>query len=386
MRRGQIWSGPHPRLRLAWRETPGIMTRSHILHTLLILALGFGGGHGAAALGLPMPFLLGSLLSVTAFSLLARRKVPMGYAFPQPVRLAFMVVIGVMIGAQVTPALFAQGGPMLAAFAALTLFVPLALWGNAWLFRRAGYDPATAFFCSAPGGLMESIAMAEDHRADMPVVIAQQFLRIVVVIVALPFGLSIWIGHPVGSAAGFTLVRGAVDWPMAGLALLAGAAGSWIGQRIALPAAVLTGPLLVAAVISLTGLFAFTLPQWLVNDAQVVVGAALGTRFTGMAGGRLLRAVGLAAVSVAGMMALGAVLAVLLVPLTGLGFDVLFVGLAPGGVSEMALIALSLAANPAFVTAMHVYRILLTVGVLIVAVRRGVLPPPATIPLPRDGV
>jgi hypothetical protein len=362
-----------------------IMTRTFFLYSIMILALGFAGGYGAALLGLPMPFLLGSLLTVTAFSLIFRDRVPQGYAFPQPVRLGFMVVIGVMIGAQVTPALFAQAGPMLAAFAALTVFVPVALFGNAWLFRRAGYDPATAFFCSAPGGLMESIAMAEDHKADLPTVITQQFLRIVVVIVALPVGLSIWIGHPVGSAAGFMLTRGAVDWPMAGLALVAGAAGSWIGHRINLPAAVLTGPLIAAAVISLTGLFPFTLPQWLVNDAQVVVGAALGTRFTGMAGRKLARAVGLAAVSVTGMLVFGAALALALVPLTGLGFDVLFVGLAPGGVSEMALIALSLAANPALVTAMHIYRIILTVAVLIFAVKRGVLPPTDADPA-NDGV
>jgi hypothetical protein len=181
------------------------------------------------------------------------------------------------------------------------------------------------------------------------------------------------------------LTRGAVDWPMAGLALVAGAAGSWIGHRINLPAAVLTGPLIAAAVISLTGLFPFTLPQWLVNDAQVVVGAALGTRFTGMAGRKLARAVGLAAVSVTGMLVFGAALALALVPLTGLGFDVLFVGLAPGGVSEMALIALSLAANPALVTAMHIYRIILTVAVLIFAVKRGVLPPTDADPA-NDGV
>jgi hypothetical protein len=152
-----------------------IMTRTFFLYSIMILALGFAGGYGAALLGLPMPFLLGSLLTVTAFSLIFRDRVPQGYAFPQPVRLGFMVVIGVMIGAQVTPALFAQAGPMLAAFAALTVFVPVALFGNAWLFRRAGYDPATAFFCSAPGGLMESIAMAEDHKADLPTVITQQF-------------------------------------------------------------------------------------------------------------------------------------------------------------------------------------------------------------------
>jgi uncharacterized membrane protein AbrB (regulator of aidB expression) len=44
-------------------------------------------------------------------------------------------------------------------------------------------------------------------------------------------------------------------------------------------------------------------------------------------------------------------------------------------VTEMALIALSLAANPAFVTGMHVYRIILTVILMGWATKRGVLPP-----------
>ena len=39
----------------------------------------------------------------------------------------------------------------------------------------------------------------------------------------------------------------------------------------------------------------------------------------------------------------------------------LLISFAPGGVTEMALIALSLQANPALVTAHHIYRIILTV-------------------------
>ena len=53
--------------------------------------------------------------------------------------------------------------------------------------------------------------------------------------------------------------------------------------------------------------------------------------------------------------------------------------LAPGGVTEMALVALSLSANPAFVTLHHIYRILLTVLVIGTATklrnRRRAAPP-----------
>jgi hypothetical protein len=73
--------------------------------------------------------------------------------------------------------------------------------------------------------------------------------------------------------------------------------------------------------------------------------------------------------SVGAMLALGALLAVLLHAVTGESVDVLLITLAPGGVTEMALVALSLQANPAFVTIHHIYRIVLTVLTLGVITR-----------------
>ena len=55
--------------------------------------------------------------------------------------------------------------------------------------------------------------------------------------------------------------------------------------------------------------------------------------------------------------------------MTGEAVDVLLITLAPGGVTEMALVALSLHANPAFVTIHHIYRIVLTVLTLGVITR-----------------
>ena len=343
---------------------------AHLPVTLGLIAIGALSGLLAGTVPLPLPFLLGPLLACGAIATWLPHRLPRGYGFPNPLRLIFIAVIGLMIGAQVTPDLFANAGRLALSFGALAAFVGLCLAYNFAIFRGlGGYDRVTAFYCSAPGGLFESLALGEAAGGDVARLTLQQFLRIIVVVTVLPIGLSLWLGAPVGSAGGMTLARAAVPWsdlPVIGLAALAGSLG---GRALRLPAWQLTGPMAVAAGLSLTGLFPIDMPQWLINEAQIVLGCALGMRFTGLSRRLILRGAGLSLVSVAGMLALAAGFAALLRPLTGEAFDVLLISFAPGGVTEMALVALSLQANPAFVTLHHVFRILLTVLGLIASAR-----------------
>lgn len=346
----------------------------HVLTTLALLALAAVNGPLAQAIGLPLPYLLGPLAGSALVATLAPHRLPPGYKFPQFLRLLFLAIIGLMIGAQVTPALYAEVRQFPLSFAAVTVFVGLAhAIGYAILRQVGGYDTTTALYASTPGGLYESIAMGEAAGADMNRLMIQQFLRIVVVVTALPFGLSFWIGAPVGSAGGMTLARADVPWSDLPLILAAGLGGLALGHLLRLPAGQMTGPMALAAILSLTGWFGFAIPQWLVNLAQIVIGTALGMRFTGLSRALLLRGAGLSLLSVGAMLLLGVLLAVALHQATGEPIDVLVISLAPGGVTEMALVALSLHANPAFVTLHHVYRILLTVVLLgaITRLRRG---------------
>ena len=338
------------------------MRTAHFLTTLALLALSAGAGTLANLAGLPLPYMLGPLIVSGAVATALPHRLPDGYTFPQWLRMLFITVIGLMIGAQVTPALFAALPRLALSLAALTLFVLLAHALNYMIFRRlGGYDRATAFYSASPGGLFESIAMGEEAGADLRRLMLQQFLRIIVVVTTLPIGLSLWMGHPVGRAGGMSLAREAVPWQDLPLIIAAGLAGQVLGRALHLPAAQLIGPMAAAATLSLTGWMQIAVPQWLVNDAQIVVGTALGMRFAGINRALILRGAGLALLSVALMLVLAAGFATLLTGPTGLGFDVLLVSFAPGGVTEMALVALSLQANPALVTLHHIFRILVTV-------------------------
>lgn len=341
------------------------MTRQTALITALLLALCGLGGAVAQLLQLPMPWMIGALIaSGLSVALASRAGRFESYSFPIPLRTAFIGLIGVMIGGQATPELLRQMTQLPVTLAALVLFIGIAHAGNVVIFRRIGkFDAATAFYSGTPGGLMESILLGEAAGADARILTLQQFLRIILVVTIVPLGLSLWLGHPVGSAAGDMgqINGGAVTVPELGLVALAGAAGLGLARLVRLPAGHLTGPLLLTAGLSLSGVVTLHVPFWLIALAQVVVGASLGLRFKGVSAALLRRSAGLTLVSVSFMLALGMGLSLALVQLTDIPFLHLFISFAPGGVTEMSIIALSLAANPALVSLHHVLRILLTV-------------------------
>ena len=353
------------------------MTRAAILTALftsLLLALGLMGGFAARMLGAPMPFMLGALAVSATLAGVFGRHYPPAYRFPQPIRLTFIAVIGVTIGAQVSSELLSHMQGFLVSLVAVSLFVVIAQLSNAFLFRRlGGLDDATAWFSASPGGLVEAVTMGEAAGGDLRMMTLLQFLRIILVVSALPIALSIWNGAPVGSAAGLSLSGGAGG--TVPLVFLLAAIGHVLGRVLHLPAGQLTGPLIAAAVVSVTGLAPVAVPGWLVAAAQVVLGVHLGVNFHGTRPAHLLRAIGLSVVSVSFMLALGFVLAVIVHAITGLDLIVLIISYAPGGVTEMGLVAISLAANPALVTLHHLFRITLTVVFLSLAGRRHFQPP-----------
>lgn len=337
--------------------------RDHLVTTAGLLVLGGVGGLVAWQLGTPLPFMLGSLIVAALAVAVAAHRFPEGYKFPQKFRLVFIALIGVMIGAQVSPDLIARAPELAASLAMITLFVVLAHALNTVIFRYiGGYDRATAFYSGTPGGLMESIAMGEASGADIRVLTIQQFLRIVLVITLVPLGFTLWSGAAVGSAGGMSFgPQGSGD---AGTILLVfgiGLAGLWIGHRLRLPASQLTGPMFAAAILSGSGLVTLGLPIWLVDIAQVVIGASLGVRFLGVTGRMLGRALSLSLLSVMGMLALGLGMSLILHAQSGTPLIALIIAFAPGGVTEMSLVALSLQVSPAFVAIHHIYRIVITV-------------------------
>lgn len=337
----------------------------------ITLSLGALGGATAHALRLPLGYLLGSLIITGVIAAMDWRPLHRQITLPARLRFSFVPVIGVAIGGAFTPAVAAQAlgwGPSLLA---LCLFVPLAHALGFLIYRRGGLGPKDAFFGAVPGGLIESVQLGEEAGADVRLLTVLQFLRLIGTIIAVPMLFWGLTGHAVGSASGIQMTGAQAHLHLRDVALLiaAGGIGVLIGRALRLPGWIITGPILVSALIHGLGWVEGVPPAWLISITQVILGTGLGARFVGVDHAMLKRAALLAMIN--GMVALTLALtfALVLHALVGEPIAAVFLAFAPGGLAEMSLIALSLKISVIYVTAHHVLRIVVSVTVAKIGVR-----------------
>jgi hypothetical protein len=303
------------------------------------------------------------MLTVTAATLAGVR-----VAIAPGLRMAMLVVIGVLIGSAFDRDMLADLDRWAWSLAALPLYVVVIAGGMMVYLRRvAGFDPATAYFAAAPGGLSEMILLSDHFGADVRRVSLVHALRVLLLVTAIPFAVD-QLGllaprppSPPPPALGDAL-----------LLLAAGVVGVVVARWARLPNAILLGPMLASAAVHVAGWTDSHPPDAVVACAQVVVGAAVGARFTGLGPGEVAATLGHGAVMTALMVALGAGFALVIHPLAGLALLPLLIAYVPGGVAEMALVALALGIDPAFVTTHHAVRIALVVGLASVLFARVV--------------
>ena len=330
----------------------------------LTYALGIVGGFAAKAAHLPLPMLLGSLLAVGAAAIAGLRPVGHLPQAPQKIRMLFIPVIGIAIGGAARPEIVEEAAHWLPSLAALCVFIPLVHWLGFRLLSATGrVDRLTAFYGTAPGGLVETVQMGEEAGADMQMLAMLQFLRLILTIVIVPVAFSWMAGHAVGSAGGAAVAGAPLHAADVAVLTVCAVAGAIVGLRLRLPAGHVLGPILFSAAAHMAGWTEGVPPGWLLAAAQVVIGTSLGVRFAGMPKGRILVALRLALMNSVVTIGGAVLFAFALAPLAGEPVRAVFLAFAPGGLVEMGLIALSLKMSILYVTAHHLLRIILSVSI-----------------------
>lgn len=328
------------------------------------LALGTLGGVIFHVLKLPLPWMLGALFA-TMVATLAGAPVQ----GPMRLRPAIIAVIGVLLGSRFTLDVVDQAGQALVTLTILLVYLA-AVGALVVPYYRyvAKVDWTTAYFAGMPGGLSEMIELGEAKGADVPAIVLAHSLRIVLTIGLMAVLFRLVLGHDVGGAGGLAAAGGPQAGPWLGpvdAAVLALCAifGAGIGIRLRIPAPTFLGPLVLSAAAHLAGLTESAPPGLLVNAAQVALGTILGCRFLGIGAARVVKAglLSLGATVLTLMLALAG--AALMQSLAGVTLDQGLLALAPGGLTEMGLIALAIHADVAFVALHHVVRILAVIVV-----------------------
>lgn len=330
-------------------------SRSRLLRrggTLLLSAVGTGLFW---LTGLPLPFLFGPMLACLLAALCGAPLLGAG-----TVAVAARTILGVAIGAMVTPQLLHRLPDMLASVAFIPLYVAaIGLVGVPFFERVCRFDRVTAYYAAMPGGLQDMVIFGAEAGADARALSLIHATRVLIIVSIVPFILTqafgVSLDAPIGAPAS--------DVPLAELAIMAAAAllGWKGGERIGLFGASILGPMIVTAALSLMGLIHFRPPAEAILTAQFFIGAGIGVGYVGVTLGELRRDV-LAGILFVAILSLLALAFTGLVTLAGLAAPVEgLLAYAPGGQAEMTVLAIVAGADLGFVIVHHVVRVLIVI-------------------------
>ena len=302
----------------------------------------------------PLPWMLGPLFFI-AISRMASAPI----SSSANLRCLGQWGIGVSLGLYFTPyviGVIAQN--MWPIIAGMVFAICLGLYGT-FIFRKfGGVDLKTAWFSSAIGGASEMTSLSERYGGRSELVASAHSLRILTVVVVIPIALQLW-----GVVGTDNSLPGPKIVDYGGLAVLAVATASsaLLAGYLKMPNGWVLGPMFVAMGLTMSGIELSALPDFVSKTGQLLIGWSLGDKFRPgffRLAPRFLLSVVFCSISSI-VLALG--FALVLDKMTPIPLATLLLGLAPGGIAEMAITAKVLQLGVPLVTAFQVTRMALVV-------------------------
>ena len=327
--------------------------------TSLALLVGGIGGALFFVADLPLAWMLGSMCFSTVAALRG-----VNLAVNGTLRKIMTAILGVMLGCGFSTDTWSAMSRWSGGLLLLFISVALSMWLVYLFYRRIGrFDPVTAYFSAAPGGLNIMYEVGEAKGGHGPTIALIHASRILILVMTVPLIFRYGVGFE-GDALTVSLFGSAQDLVGDGWLLLAALIGYGGGYLCRLPAYHLMGPLLVTAVFQMAGITDVSPPMILVYAAQLVIGTAIGARFLGTRFRDVRHVIGLSFASTTLMVLIAAVFAYFFAEMIGVSAAGIILALSPGGLAEMSLVALALGIDVAFVSTMHVIRISLIIALV----------------------
>ena len=312
------------------------------------------GGALCAWAGTPLPWMIGAIFGMGAVQLAGA-----GLAAPRGGREVGFVVVGANLGLYFTAPVVKEVGSLWPWFVGLGLAAIAYGTFSAWVLARlSGTDRATAFFGCMPGGAAEMASLGEKYGAAPDRVALAHSLRMLMVVTIFPVAITLAGFHATEDYRPVSTPFDALGLvELLAIAALAGLAAKLVN----VPTGFMMGSLVASTLLTVSGFEFSSIPSWLTNAAQVLMGCALGARFDRSFLTHAPRFAMALVPTLVLMLAIAALVGWGLAEGSGTYLGGGLLAAAPGGIAEMCITAKVLRISVAFVTAAHVIRYVIVV-------------------------
>ncbi|MCG7338495.1 AbrB family transcriptional regulator [Staphylococcus sp. ACRSN] len=273
-----------------------------------------------------------------------------------------LILLGVQIGSTFTKTVIYDIKDDWLTIILITVMLLLLALIIAYFFKKiAKVNTETAILSVIPGALSQMLVMAEeDKKANIMVVSLTQTSRIIFVVVLVPF-ISYFFkdsGNHDDLVTNTTKrLTEALTIPNMFILILAIAVVYFIMGKINFPTRQLLAPIVVLIAWNMFTGITFTLDSYIIAAAQVIYMIRIGIQIASL----LDQMKGRIAIAIAFQNVMLILLAFIMVFIISLvsnhSINELFLGAAPGGMSQIVLVAIETGADVAMISSYHIFRI-----------------------------
>ncbi len=301
---------------------------------------------------IPLAWMLGPMI-VTSIAALAGLKVQM----PKLALNSILIILGLHIGNYIDQNLFDQMINWIWTSVIMLMYIIICIIIVAkYLQKFSGYSEKASIFSAAPGALGPLLILAEHEKTDLSQVATSHLIRLIIIITVIPFII-------VNNTSTETLLLNQFDYMSQNhlhliFLIIVSLFFIFVFNKFKVPAALLSGTLFASGLLQIFDIASYKLPDTSINFCLLILGASVGCRFAEKTVKEIANNSLHSIVATTILVVLGLIAAYIATFFVDTNILTLILSFSPGGIYEVAVIAIAFDLDPDFVAFHHIIRLL----------------------------
>ena len=319
---------------------------------LLVILISTPSAIIAEYFNVPLAWMLGPMIAISITALLGIK-----VAMPKLALSGILIILGLYIGTYIDQNLINQMVNWIWTTIIMFFYILVSIIiVSKYLQKFSGYNEKTSIFSAAPGALGPLLILAEHENSDLSQVATAHLIRLIIIITIFPFIIVNYSNSDPIVLEEFNYI----DQNHFNLIILI--IGSIIlillFDKIKVPAALLSGTLVASGILQVSDIATYKLPEFSINFCLLILGASVGCRFAEKTIKEVANNTFHSFVATSLLVLLGLIAAYVATFFVDNNFLTLVLSFCPGGIYEVAVIAIAFELEPDFVSFHHIIRLL----------------------------
>ena len=318
----------------------------------LVILIGIPSAIVTDFFNIPLAWFLGPMI-FTSIAALSGFEVEM----PKLALNFILIILGLHIGNYIDQNLFSQMIDWIWTSLIMLIYIIICiLIVSKYLQKYSGYEKKASIFSAAPGALGPLMILAEQEKTDLSQVATSHLIRLIIIITFIPF----LIVKNANTEASVVDTFNFADQNHLNFLILIIVSFFFIFifEKIKIPAALLSGTLFASGLLQISDIASYKLPEFSINFCLLILGASVGCRFAKKTVKEIANNSLHSAVATSILIILGLIAAYVASFFVDNNILTLILSFCPGGIYEVAVIAIAFDLEPDFVAFHHIIRLL----------------------------